>query len=264
MIVAGRAIVATGSYGPKGYDDDSSIMLGAQEADGDAVVGVVREQIGKGADVVKVYADYRWGASGEAKPTFSIAELKLMVETAASSGTPVVAHASTPEGMRRAILAGVQTIEHGDEGTVEVFRMMKEHQVALCPTLAAGDAISQYQGWTKSDAEPDRIKLKKASFKEALLAGVTICAGSDVGVFAHGDNVRELELMVDYGMKPLEVLRSATAINAAIFGLGSRVGSISPGLFADLLVVRGDPVASIASLRQVQWVMKDGKIITRD
>ncbi len=220
MLVAGRAIVATGSYGPNGFDTDFSVMLGAEPADGNDVIRVTRDQIGKGADIVKVYADYRWGYREMPEPTFSVEELTMIVQTAKSSGRPVVAHASTAEGMRRAILAGVETIEHGDGGTPEIFQLMKEKGVALCPTLAAGDAVSQYKGWKKgSEPEPERVKKKRESFKNALASGVTILAGGDVGVFAHGDNARELEMMVEYGMKPLAVLQSVTSVNAKAFHL---------------------------------------------
>lgn len=263
MIVAGRAIVATGSYGPNGYDTDFSVMLGAEPADGNDLVRVVRDQIGKGADVVKVYADYRWGSSGEARPTFSLEELRLIVETATSSGRPVVAHASTAEGMRRAVLAGVETIEHGDDGTPELFQLMKEKGIALCPTLAAGEAVSQYRGWKKGiDPVPERIKRKKAGFSEALKSGVTICVGGDVGVFPHGDNVRELELMVEYGMRPADVLKAATSINAKVFHLEKKVGKVASGLLADLVVVKGDPTVEISQLRKVEWVMKNGVVVT--
>jgi imidazolonepropionase-like amidohydrolase len=186
--------------------------------------------------------------------------LKLIVETARSSGRPVVAHASTAEGMRRATLAGIETIEHGDNGTPEVFQLMKEKNVALCPTIAAGDAVSQYKGWKKgTDPEPKRIKAKRASFSEALRSGVAICAGGDVGVFPHGENVRELELMADYGMKPLDVLKSATSTNAKYFHL-TELGKISKGLLADIIAVKGDPTKNISDLRQVVFVMKNGVI----
>ncbi len=265
MLVAGPAIVATGSYGPKGFADHVEVPQGAEEADGhDNLIQTVRRQIGKGADVVKVYADYRWGLQNRAMPTFTEDELHLMVETAQSSGRPVVAHAATAEGMRRAAMAGVRTIEHGDGGTAAVFQLMKEKGVALCPTLAAGDAVSQYRGWRKGiDPEPERILQKRISFKLALDAGVTICAGGDSGVFAHGDNARELEMMVEYGMKPVDVLRSATAINARVFGLDKEVGSIRPGLFADLLAVKGNPEKQIADLRNIVMIMKGGKWVVK-
>lgn len=261
MLVAGRAIVATGSYGPKGFVSNAEVPLGAEEADGvDNLIKVVRNQMGKGVDIIKVYADYRWGLNNQAMPTFSIEELKLMVETARSSGRPVVAHAATAEGMRRAILAGVETIEHGDNGTKEIFQLMKERGVALCPTIAAGDAVAQYRGWKKGQgADPERLMQKRASVKLAIESGVTILAGGDVGVFSHGDNARELELMVDYGMKPLEVLRSATAINAKVFHL-NELGKIQAGFLADLIAVPGKPEQQISDIRNVKWVMKGGEI----
>jgi len=262
LLVAGPAIVATGSYGPKGFHDGVEVPLGAEEADGqDDLIRVVRDQIGKGADFIKIYADYRWGPNGEARPTFTQDEMALMVKVAESSGRYVVAHASTAEGMRRATLAGVETIEHGDEGTKEVFNLMKENNVAFCPTLAAGDAIMQYRGWEKgSEPEPERITAKKRSFKLALESGVKICFGGDVGVYPHGDNVRELEMMVDYGMKPLEVLQAATSGNAEIFHLENKVGATRAGMLADLIAVEGDPSKDISDLRKVKLVMKGGVI----
>ncbi|MGV3539865.1 MAG: amidohydrolase family protein [Rufibacter sp.] len=262
MLVAGKAIIATGSYGPKGFSPNFEVPQGAEAADGvDNIIKVVRDQIGKGADLIKVYADYRWGPNGEAMPTFTLDELKLIVAVARSSGRPVVAHASTPEGMRRAAEAGVETIEHGDNGTPEVFRLMATKGVALCPTLAAGDAILQYNGWRKGlDPEPARITQKRESLKAALAANVTLCVGGDVGVFAHGDNARELELLVEYGVPPLDVLRTATAGNAKLFHLNHKLGSIRPGLLADIVAVTGDPSRDINALRRVNLVMKGGKI----
>ncbi len=262
MLVAGRAIVATGSYGPSGFHPDFEVPLGAEAADGQNLIAVTRDQIGKGADFIKVYADYRWGPNKTAMPTFSTEELKLIVETARSSGRDVVAHAATAEGMRRATLAGVKTIEHGSEATPEVLQLMKEKGVALCPTLAATHAINQYfYGWDGKNPEPDAILNKHKMFEMAFKSGVTIVAGGDVGVFPHGENARELELMVAYGMKNIEVLRSVTSVNASVFGLKD-LGQIKEGYLADIIVVSGNPEKEIRDLYKIEMVMKDGRIIT--
>lgn len=262
LLVATRALVATGSYGPH-LAAVEGLPQGAQEADGtDGIIRAVREQIGHGADVIKVYADYRWGPGGTAQPTFSQDELTLIVQTARLAGRGVVAHASTAEGMRRATLAGVETIEHGDGGTPEVFRLMKQRGVALCPTVAATDATSQYRGWKKGqDPAPERVLAKHRAVQAARQAGVTLVVGGDVGVFAHGDNARELELLVqDYAYPPLEVLRAATSGNAHTFHLADR-GRVAPGLLADLVAVAGDPTQHIEALRQVKLVMKGGVVV---
>lgn len=264
MMIVTRALIATGSYAPKGFSADIDVPQGAEEADGqDALIKAVRRQIGKGADAIKIYADYRWGLMAEARPTYTIDEIKLIVDVAKSSGRLVVAHASTAEGMRRAILGGCETIEHGDAGTPEIFALMKKNGTALCPTLAAGDAVSQYRGWKKGqEPEPARIREKRITFKNALNAGVTICAGGDVGVFSHGDNARELTMMVDYGMTPIDVLRSATSTNADVFHLVDR-GRIKAELLADLVVVEGDPTKNITDLSRIRVVMKGGTFYKR-
>jgi imidazolonepropionase-like amidohydrolase len=260
LIVVTRAIVSTGSYAPKQIDFANRVPQGAEEADGvDALTRVVRDQIGHGADWIKIYADTPWGPTGSAQPTFSLEEIKLIVETARSAGCPVAAHAMSKEGMRRAALAGVATIEHGDGGDLEVFRLMASRGVAYCPTLAASVFVSRYRGWREGSApEPALIKLKRSSFKEALEAGVTIVNGSDVGVFAHGDEAREIELLVEYGMKPAAALRSATALAARVLHLDNRLGAIKQGLSADVIAVAGDPLKDIKALRHIRLVMKDG------
>jgi len=260
MIVATKAIVAKGTYGPKSENPEIDLPQGAAEVAGiENMAEEVRTQIGKGADLIKIYADYRYGKNGEAKPTFTTEEIAMAVSIAKSSGREVVAHAATPEGMIRAINGGVSTIEHGDNGTEEVFKLMKEKGVALCPTLAAGDAILQYRGWKKGTSpEPESIINKKKTFALALQAGVTICMGGDVGVYTHGDNAREMELMVEYGMKPIAVLQSSTSINADVFGYAEKIGRIKKGLLADMIAVEGDPSLDIKNIRKIKLVMKNG------
>ncbi len=261
LLVAGPAIVATGSYGPKGAVE-WDLPKGAVEADGhDGLVSEARRQMGKGADWVKVYADYRWGARGEARASFTTEELALLVQVAESAGRRVSAHAATKEGMMRAALAGVKTIEHGDAGDLETFQLMAERGVALCPTVAAGYSTRTYAGWRPGvDPEPESIRRKKESFAAALASGVKIVFGSDVGVYAHGDNALEAELMVDYGMTPEAVLQTATSGNADLLELDDR-GRVRAGLLADLLAVEGDPTKDIRALRRVVMVMKGGEMV---
>jgi imidazolonepropionase-like amidohydrolase len=263
LIVAERAIVMRGSYAPYGFAPEWQMPVGAEEAGNrEELVSVVRGQIRRGADFIKVYADYRWGPSGEAQPAFTQEELEAAVAVATSSGRYVVAHAVTPDGMRRATLAGVRSIEHGDGGTPDVFRLMKERGVVLVPTISAGHAVTQYGGWNPAtQPEPARVAAKRASIKTALASGVAIANGSDVGVFPHGDNARELELLVEYGMTPLQALTAATSTAAALLRLDQDIGTVRVGLIADLLVVRGDPSATIGAVRNVHAVLQGGRLV---
>ncbi len=266
IIASTKAIVARGTYGPKSDNPDWDYPQGAAEVGNVAeMVTEVRTQIAKGADVIKIYADYGGGKNRETIPSFTINEMAAAVEIAAGSGRQVVVHASSPEGMRRAVMAGVKTIEHGDKGTAAVFALMKQKDVALCPTISAGEAVAAYRAAEKGIAiDSTRIREKIKSFRLALDAGVTICMGGDAGVFAHGDNAREMVAMARLGMTPLNVLRSATSVNANIFGYGNEFGTIKKGMLADVIVIIGDPSVNISAVEKVSLVMKNGMIYKGD
>ena len=245
MWVTTRAIVVTGQYAPKGFTTEymDDIPQGAEEANGvEGFTRVVRDQIKHGADWIKIYADYRWGPNGETMPGPTQEEFNAAVNVAESSGRHVAAHASTAEGMKRAVLAGVKTIEHGDGGTPEVFKLMAERGVCYVPTVSVGRGN------------------KKAVLQMALAAGVTICNGADSGPLAHGDNAREVEGLVANGLTPLQALRAATINDAKMLGMGERLGAVKAGYLADLVAVKGDPTKDISVISQVQLVMKGGTI----
>lgn len=258
MIIATRAIVAPGSYAPK--NDAHPVPQGAEEADGPNLVSAVRRQIGAGADVVKLYGDYRWRPGEVSRPTFSQVEIAAVVAAAHDAGRQVAVHANTAEAMRRASAAGVDVIEHGGEGDAATFALMARNKTALCPTLAAGEAIARYRGWSGQEPAPADVKQDRATFQLAMKAGVPICMGGDVGVFAHGENAREMLAMANAGMTNAAVLTAATAGNARYFGLIDR-GRVAPGLLADLVAVPGDPLADLAMVTRVQFVMKGGTVV---
>jgi imidazolonepropionase-like amidohydrolase len=255
ILASTRAIVATGSYQPR-FIPEWNVPQGAEEADGvDSLTRVVRDQIGRGADWIKLYGDYRWGPLPGSHPTFTADEMKRAVEVAESAGVPVAVHTSTPEGMRRAAMANVATIEHGNEGTPEVFKLMVEHHVAWCPTLTAGAGP-----WPPADPNSPANQRRKAVFKAGLDAGVTIISGSDVGTFPHGEEGRELEAMVAYGMAPTAAVKSATSTAAKVLRMEAQIGQVKAGLFADLVAFDGDPTKDISAVRRVKFVMKNGTV----
>jgi imidazolonepropionase-like amidohydrolase len=265
LLVATKAIVAEGAYGPKGFEPGVPVPQGAQEASGvEGVVRVVRQQIAAGADLIKLYADYHYQGGEGSRPTLSAEEIAAAVKTAHDAGRPVAVHANTAEGMARSIAAGADTIEHGDEGTPALFKAMRDKGIGYCPTLAAGDAIARYRGWNGSEPAPAMVIDSRRAFRLALAAGTPICMGGDVGVFAHGQNAREMALMQEAGMPTAKVLLAATSGNARLFGLGDRLGSVKPGMLADLIAVEGDPTTDIAAVRRVRMVMKGGNVVRRD
>ena len=262
LLVSTKAIVARGAYGPKGFEPGVSVPQGAQEVAGpDEIVRAVRDQIAGGADIVKFYADYHWGKAEPSRPTLSQAELNAGVAAAHDAGRLVAVHATTAEGMRRAILAGADTIEHGYNGTAEVFKMMHDRGVALCPTIAASEAYARYfQHWDGREPAPESVEENRRSFQLAMKAGVPICMGGDVGVYTHGQNWLEMDAMQRAGMSAPQVLISATSRNARIFRLTDR-GEVKPGLLADLVAVDGDPTKDVSAVRNVRLVMKGGQIV---
>jgi imidazolonepropionase-like amidohydrolase len=263
MLVATRAIVARGAYGPKGFEPGVVIPQGAEEVSGtDEIVRAVRNQIAAGADVVKLYADYHYQRGEPSRPTLSVAEMTAAVATAHDAGRPVAVHAVTAEGMRRAIAAGVDTIEHGDEGTAELFRAMHDKAIAYCATLAASDAIARYRGWNGQGTPPPAVAQAVHAFHLAMAAGTALCMGGDVGVFAHGTNSREMEQMAAAGLPAAQVLIAATSGNARFFRIGDKLGSVKPGLLADLIAVTGDPTRDVSAVRNVMMVMKGGTLFT--
>ena len=267
LFVATRAIVAAHSYGPaaRHYRPDCCLPQGAEEANGiDEIVRAVRSQAARGADWIKLYADYRIGPHGEVRPTFSVAELRAAVAAAHDSGRPVAVHAMVDEAIRRAVEAGVDTIEHGYGGSRETFALMAKKGIAFLPTLTAPEAIAEYtRSGHEDDTQDEQVALAERGFRNARAEGVTIGCGSDVGVFAHGTSHRELAWMVRLGMSPVEALNAATAVNARILRQENELGQIRAGFHADLVAMRGDPTRDIAAVQSVCFVMKSGRIVRR-
>jgi len=262
LLVSTKAIVALGAYGPKGFEPGLAIPQGAQEVAGvDEIVRAVRDQVAGGATIIKFYADYHWGKGEPTRPTLSQAELNAGVAAAHDAGRLVAVHATTAEGMRRAILAGADTIEHGYNGTADVFKLMHDRGTALCPTIAASEAYARYfEHWNGQEPAPESVQENRRSFQLAMKAGVPICMGGDVGVYTHGQNWLEMDAMQRAGMPAAQVMIAATSGNARILHLDDR-GQVKAGLLADLDAFEGDPTREVSAVRNVKFVMKGGQIV---
>jgi imidazolonepropionase-like amidohydrolase len=262
MQVATRAIAAVGQYEPFGISPDlPDFPTGAQMVSGvEEARRAAREQIGHGANLIKVYADWR-------HPTLTVEEMRVIVEEAHQQKLKVAAHATTPEGIKNALTAGVDSIEHGHHADLEDLKMMKAKGTFLVPTVGVIDA---YMERTKNDSmTPKEREWREAflqdiqqSVKQAMSLGVRIAAGFDAGAPARqGRNADELVALNKRGMPPLEVIRAATVNGAELLSWQDRVGAVEAGKYADLIAVEGDPLTDIAVLQQVKFVMKGGTVV---
>jgi imidazolonepropionase-like amidohydrolase len=262
MQVATRGIAALGQYNPFGVSPDlTSFPTGAQMISGpEEARRAVREQIGNGADLIKVYADWQ-------HPTLTVDEIRVIVEEAHKQDRKVAAHATTPEGIKNAITAGVDSIEHGHGANREDLEMMQTKGTFLVPTIGGIDAF--FDQHKNDPVTPERKKRREAflegiqqSVQMARTLGVKIAAGFDAShPEGQGKNAEELVALTRRGMSPLEALRAATINAAELMGWQDKVGAIEPGHYADLIAVEGDPLADITVLQRVKFVMKGGTVV---
>ncbi len=266
--VATRALSTTGGYPLEGYSPEVTVPSGVQIADGpDAARKAVREQIKYGADWIKVYGTHKFHFTPDgalwSQPTFTLPELQAIVNEAHRENVKVACHAYGGEGLHNCIDAGVDSIEHGIVLDGPAIEKMIRRGIYLVPTLYA------YEFFSADD--PNAIHgrsrlaiLHEASFRKALDKGVKIAFGTDAGPFPHGTQAKEFEYMVKFGMPPMAAIESATIEAAALMGWSDKVGAIEPGHFADVIAVRGDPLADISALERVRFVMKGGSVVKNE
>jgi imidazolonepropionase-like amidohydrolase len=273
IFTAGKSIATTG-----GHADPTSGWASHLAGDPGPLEGVingvaearkaVRQRYKDGADLIKVTATggvLSLAASGE-NPQFAPDELEAIVTTARDYGFHVAAHAHGAEGMKRAVRAGVHSIEHGTYMDDETIRLMKQHGTWYVPTIFAGRFVAEKAA--EPDYFPEIVRPKAAAigpqiqetFARAHRAGVKIVFGTDCGVGPHGENAREFAYMVEAGMSPMDAIRSATSVAAGFLGIEDRLGTIEAGRLADIIAVEGDPLADIRRLQAVHFVMKEGVV----
>jgi len=277
IFTAGRSIATTGGHADptNGFSDqlmgDPGPLLGVVNGPLECQKAV-RQRYKNGADVIKITATggVLSVASDGMNPQFSEEELQAIISTANDYGLLTAAHAHGDEGMQRAIRAGIHTIEHGTFMSDSTIQLMQESGTYYVPTLAAGQAVAEYAeipGYYPAVVIPKARSVGpqiQSTFARAYAAGVNIAFGTDAGVFPHGLNAREFSLMVEAGMSPIESLQSATLVSARLLGIDTELGSLQKGKIADIVSVPGNPLEDISLMRQVNFVMKEGKIYKND
>jgi imidazolonepropionase-like amidohydrolase len=267
MQVATLGLTSTGGFYPAGlpYSRDVVIPTGMQFVDGPwAARQAVREQLMHGADVIKVFATWEWSFNSKGtvdnEPTFTLEELKAIVDEAHRRGTKVSCHAYGGEGLQNCIDAGVDSVEHGFELDDAMLKQMRSKGIYLVPTAYLYQ-FQQPSDFAKTGGKFSRASLSKSSFQHALQLGVKIALGSGVGPFPHGTQAKEFHVYVEYGMTPAQALRSGTSVAAELMGWQDKVGTLEAGKYADLIAVSGDPLSDVTEMERVIFVMKDGQTI---
>jgi imidazolonepropionase-like amidohydrolase len=269
MQVSTRALDVTGAYPLQGYAPDVPVPHGVQLVDGpDAARQAVREQISHGADWIKVYSDrsYRVRDDGvlDDIPTFTLEELKAIVDEAHRERHKVASHAMALYGVHNSVEAGVDTIEHGNYIADEDLKTMAARGIYYVPTIYVGDYVAQGRAAAGAPVWVKMIAIHQDTFRRALKAGVRIAFGTDAGGFPWTVNpAKEFPAMVEFGMTPAQALRAATATAAELLGVQDTLGTIEAGKLADIIAVPGDPLADIGVLEKVDFVMKDGVVERR-
>ena len=273
IIAAGKSIATTGGHADPSNGVNRELMGDPSAKEGvvnspEEARKAVRQRYKEGSDVIKITATggVLSNAKDGAGAHFTVEEIKAVVATAKDYGYKVAAHAHGAEGMKRAIIAGVNSIEHGTFMDDEVIALMKQHGTYLVPTITAGKSVADsakiegyYPPFVVAKAIATGPKIQ-ATFAKAYKAGVKIAFGTDAGVFGHGKNYKEFEYMVEAGMPPMVAIKSATIVAADLLSLTDKVGSIEKNKLADIIAIDGDPLQDIKTMKNVSFIMKEGKV----
>ena len=269
MQVATRAMDVTGAYPLLGYAPNVSVPHGVQVVDGpDGGRLAVREQISHGADWIKVYSDrsYRVRDDGvlDDIPTFTMEELKAIVDEAHRERHKVASHAMALQGVHNSVEAGVDSIEHGNYISDEDLKAMAAHGIFYVPTIFVGAYVAEGRAAAGAPVWVKMLTIHEQTFRRAMKAGVKIAFGTDAGGFAWTVNpAKEFAYMVKWGMTPPQAIRSATVTAAELLGWSDQVGTLEAGKFADIVAVSGDPLSDVSVLEKVEFVMKGGAVVRR-